>query len=82
MPFAFIHTQKIVSLSSAECEMYAAASDACDAVLIVDKIRSFRFAFIWIQQLQGVLSRDVAWAKYAIYLAGVFGSKDAWQMAQ
>jgi len=31
---------------------------------------------------EGVLSTDVAWGKYAIYLAGVFGAKDAWQMAQ
>ena len=80
-------TQKIVSLSSAESEMYAAASGACDAVLIVGilswmLIHSFRFASIWIQQLQGVSSTDVVWAKCAIYLAGVFGSKDAWQTAQ
>ena len=42
-------TQKIVSLSSAESEMYAAASGACDSVLIV-VMHSFKFTCTWIQQ--------------------------------
>ena len=42
-------THKIVSLSSAESEMYAAASGACDSVLIVGILKWMFDAFFQIQ---------------------------------
>ena len=55
-------TQKIVSLSSAESEMYAAASGACDAVLIVG-------IFQWMLQL--CLYVDSAAARGVVIRRGV-----------
>ena len=41
-------TQKVVSLSSAESEMYAAASGACDSVLMVGILKWMFDAFFQI----------------------------------
>ena len=80
-------TQKIRSLNSAESEMYAAASGACDSVLIVGILKWMFDAFFQIcHYLDSAAARgittDVAWAKCVICLAGVCGSKNAWQMGQ
>ena len=80
-------TQKIVSLSSAESEMFAAASGACDAVLLVG-ILSWMFDSFF----QICLYFDSAAARNIISRRGVgkvrhlscrsLWFKNAWQMAQ
>ena len=61
-------TQKIVSLSSAESEMYAATSGACDSVLIVGILKWMFDAFF-----QSHLYLDSAAAR------GIIKSTWSWQ---
>jgi len=60
--------------------MYAAASDIVGTLSWM--FDSFFQICFYLDPAAASGTTDVAWAKYAIYLAGVFGSKDAWQMAQ
>ncbi len=70
-------TQKVISLSSGEAEVYAASSSACDGMLIGRLIHFSTGQIVLIHHLmdssaaRGVL--DKAWVAYAIYLAECCG---------
>ena len=77
-------TQKIVSLSSAESEMYAAASGTCDSVLIVGILKWMFDAFSQMHlYVDSAAARGIInqLAKFVICLVGVCGYKNVWQMA-